>query len=231
MKTAWCLQQVPFEGPGAFRAALERRKYRVNQTIVSTQGLPQGQIDFLLIMGGPMSVNDPDPWIAQELAYVKQVILQGIPVLGICFGAQLLARALGGKIGPGPTFEIGMVPVTLTDEGHADPVFRGLPTTFPVFQWHGEGITLGAQGVPLVGSPDFSVQAFRYQDRVYGFLFHPEIDLSNIKVICQECPQDVQRGGMAPEIIEQQTVEHLPVLHRLADRVIGHLTGLSGPHS
>lgn len=224
MKVAWCLQQVPFEGPGVFRACLEQRGYLVKQSVVPTQGLPHGPVDFLLIMGGPMSVNDPDPWIDQELAYVKNVIAQGIPVLGICFGAQLLAKALGGTIRPGTTFEIGMVPVTVTEAGKADPVFRDLPETFSVFQWHGEGITLGSEGVTLAGSTDFPVQAFRHQDRIYGLLFHPEIEQSNIQVMGQACPQDVVRGGVPVEVIEQQTVEHLPFLHQLAYRVINYMT-------
>lgn len=224
-KIAWCLQQVPFEGPGVFRACLEKRGYLVKQRVVPTQGLPHGRIDFLLIMGGPMSVNDPDPWIAQELAFVNNVITQNIPVLGVCFGAQLLARVLGGTVGPGSTFEIGMVPVTLTDAGKSDPVFLGLPDTFPVFQWHGEGITLGPQGVPLAGSTDFPVQVFRHKDRVYGFLCHPEIEQSSIPVMCRKCPDDVLRGGVPAEVLEQKAAEHLPFLHRLADAVIGHLAG------
>ena len=223
MKTAWCLQQVAFEGPGVFRAALEQRGYLVNQGVVTTQGLPQGQIDFLLIMGGPMSVNDPDPWIAQELAFVKTAIAQGIPVLGICFGAQLLARALDGTVGAGPTFEIGMVPVTLTDEGKADPVFGSLPGTFPVFQWHGEGITLPSETKSLLASADFPVQAFRAQERCYGLLFHPEMEEEGIQALCRECPEDVKKGKVLPEVIQAQATPYLPMLHQFADRLIGHL--------
>ncbi len=227
MKTAWCLQQVPFEGPGVFQACLERRGYTVHQSVVPTQGLPHGQVDLLLIMGGPMSVNDPDPWIAQEMACVQQAMAGGIPTLGICFGSQLLAKALGGTVGPGPKFEIGMVPVHLTPEGKIDPIFGNLPETFSVFQWHGEGITLTSEGVPLVASPEFPVQAFRYEDHVYGLLFHPEIEQHSIPVMCRECPQDVLRGGVSAAVMERESAEHLPFLHELADRVIGHLTGLS----
>ena len=228
MKIAWCLQQVPFEGPGVFRASLERRGYQVKHTIVRDQGLPDGPIDFLLIMGGPMSVNDPDPWITQELAFVTKVLAESIPVIGICFGAQLLAKALGGSVKAGPTFEIGMVPVSLTEAGKQDPVFQTLPQTFPVFEWHGEGITLSARGVPLVASPDFPVQAFQFEEKAYGLLFHPEIQPGNISAMCQECPQDVQRGGTPQETLEQEAIEHLPFLHALADRVVHHLTCPSG---
>ncbi|MDH3504671.1 MAG: type 1 glutamine amidotransferase, partial [Nitrospirota bacterium] len=142
MKVALCLQHVPFEGPGVFRRALETRGYTVRNIVVPVEDLPADPGDFLLIMGGPMSVNDPDAWIAAELQFVQTALARDIPVLGICFGAQLLAKALGGLVAPGPKFEIGMSSVSLTDMGKIDPILSATPQDFLVFQWHGEGITL-----------------------------------------------------------------------------------------
>jgi GMP synthase-like glutamine amidotransferase len=223
MKIATCLQHVPFEGPGIFRQALEVRGYSIRTTLVSFEGLPQDHGDFLLIMGGPMSVNDSDPWIAEELQFVKAALNKGIPVLGICFGSQLLAKALGGSVAPGPCFEIGMVPVTLTDEGKVDPVFRQWPSTFQVFQWHGEGISLPPEIPSLVASADFSVQAFRARERCYGLLFHLEIEETGMQTLCRECPEDVQKAESFPEMIHAQATPHLPMLHQFADQLIGHL--------
>ena len=171
-----------------------------------------------------MSVNDADSWIAEELHFVKAAMNNSIPVLGICFGAQLLAKALGGSVVPGPTFEIGMIPVTLTKAGTTDPVFRQLPSTFQVFQWHGEGIVLPPEIQSLVASRDFPVQAFRVRDRGYGLLFHPEIEEEGIQALCRECPEDVKKGGTPPYTIEAYAIPHLPVLHQWADRLIAHLT-------
>ncbi len=108
MNVATCLQHVPFEGPGTFRQALEAREYAIRTILVPSEGLPQDPGDFLLIMGGPMSVNDSDSWIGDELEYVQGVLDQGVPIVGICFGGQLLAKAVGGVVVPGPRFEIGM---------------------------------------------------------------------------------------------------------------------------
>jgi len=223
MKIATCLQHVSFEGPGAFRQALETRGCAVRTILVPSDGLPQDFGDFLLIMGGPMSVNDPDSWIAEELQFVKAAMNKGIPVLGICLGAQLLAKALGGSVVPGPTFEIGMVPVTLTDEGKNDSVFSQLPSTFQVFQWHGEGITLPRETKSLMASADFPVQAFRAQERCYGLLFHPEMDEEGMQALCRECPDDVKKRKVLPEVIQAQATPYLPMLHQFADRLIGHL--------
>jgi len=225
MKEALCLQHVPFEGPGFFRRALETRGYRVRSLVVPADGLPLDPGNFLLIMGGPMSVNDPDSWIEDELHFVKTAMERGIPVLGICFGAQLLAKGLGASVAPGPKFEIGMVPVSLTETGNTDPVFCSLPRAFPVFQWHGEGMTLPPGSAHLVTSVDFPVQAFRMKERIYGILFHLEMEEAGMRALCRECPQDVQRGGMSSEMIQDQSLPHLPTLHQLADRLIGHLTG------
>ncbi len=224
MKIATCLQHVAFEGPGVFRQGLKVRGYSVRSTLVPSEELPQDSGDFLLIMGGPMSVNDSDPWIAEEMQFVKAALNNGIPVLGICFGSQLLAKALGGSVAPGPCFEIGMVSVTLTDEGKVDPVFSQWPSTFQVFQWHGEGISLPPEIPSLVASTDFCVQAFRARERCYGLLFHLEIEETGMQRLCRECLEDVQKAEIFPETIYAQATPHLPMLHQFADQLIGHLT-------
>jgi len=124
---------------------------------------------------------------------------------------------------PGPRFEIGMVSVTVTDEGKTDPVFSQQPSTFQVFQWHGEGINLPPEIQPLVASPDYPVQAFCAQERCYGLLFHPEMEAEGVQALCRECPEDVIKGGIAPEAIQTQATSHLPTMHQWADRLIGHL--------
>jgi GMP synthase-like glutamine amidotransferase len=223
MKVATCLQHVPFEGPGVFRQALDEEGYALRTILVPSEGLPKELGDFLLIMGGPMSVNDSEPWIGEELQFVKAAMDNKLPILGICFGSQLLAKALGGSVEPGPTFEIGMVPVMLTDEGKTDSVFSQLPSTFQVFQWHGEGITLPPETKSLLASADFPVQAFRAQERCYGLLFHPEMKEEGMQALCRECPEDVKKGKVPPEVIQAQATPYLPMLHQFADRLIGHL--------
>lgn len=227
MKIAHCLQHVPFEGPGAFHAILEQHGFEVHPSVVPEQGVPAALGDFLLIMGGPMSVNDPHPWIAEELVFIQQALSQEIPIVGVCLGSQLLTRALGSLVTASSQFEIGMVPITLSEEGQRDPVFSAMPQTFDVFQWHGEGFQLPEKTVLLASSAKYPVQAFRYGRKVYALLFHLEMEARGIEILCQECPDDVVRGGIARETLVATAREALPQLHSCADRLIGHLASIA----
>ena len=121
---AVCLKHVPFEGPGAFATALTARGVSLERYLVPQDGLPKDAGDLLIVMGGPMSVNDPDPWIAEETAFIRSALHAGKPVIGVCLGSQFMAKSLGATIRPGKALEIGMTPVTLTAEAKQDPVFR-----------------------------------------------------------------------------------------------------------
>src|SRR4051812_47189441 len=131
---AICLQHVPFEGPGAFTASLARRGVTLERCLVPTDGLPKDSGDLLLVMGGPMSVNDPDDWIAEETAFIRSALQAGKRVIGVCLGSQLMAKALGATVRPGKALEIGMTSIRLTPEAQQDPVFKTLPHSFDVFE-------------------------------------------------------------------------------------------------
>lgn len=223
MKQALCLQHVPFEGPGVFRRALTNRQYRIETLLVPQEDLPTTLPDFLLVMGGPMSVNDSDPWIDKERQFVRHAIEAGIPVVGVCLGSQFMAKALGGQVRPGPRLEIGPVPVTRTVEADADVVFGTFPRDFTVFQWHGEGLTLPPGACTLASSEFYPVQAFRYGDRAYGLLFHLELEIEGVAALCRECVTDVQRAQTTTEALLASAEHVLPDCHRLADRLIAHL--------
>ncbi len=223
MKQALCLQHVPFEGPGAFRQALEKRQYQLDTLLVPQRELPATPPDFLLVMGGPMSVNDSDPWIEKEQKFIRHAIEADIPVVGVCLGSQFMAKALGGQVHPGPRLEIGPVPVTRAVEEDADAVFGTFPREFTVFEWHGEGLTLPPGACVLASSESYPVQAFRYGDRAYGLLFHVELELDGVEALCRECVTDVQRAETSSEALLASAKTVLPECHRLADRLIAHL--------
>lgn len=104
--------------------------------------------DLILLMGGPMSVNDEDryPFLKPEIAFVRRMLKLGKPMMGICLGAQLMAKSLGAKVYRGPYKEIGWYFVNQTPAGKNDPLFSTLDPCFLVFQWHGETFDLPAGG-------------------------------------------------------------------------------------
>lgn len=223
---AVCLQHVPFEGPGVFARHLNAREVTVEKFLVPRDGVPKDPGDLLIVMGGPMSVSDPDPWIAEETAFIHAAMQAGQPVLGICLGSQFMAKALGAQVRPGRALEIGMTSIRLTDDGKKDPVFGRFPDTFEVFEWHGEVFDLPAGCVALAGSAAAPVQAFRYGDRAYGLLFHLEMERNGIDALSRECPQDVARAGLQPAALLAQALPHLPRLHARAGALIDHLLAL-----
>jgi GMP synthase-like glutamine amidotransferase len=220
---AVCLKHVPFEGPGAFATALTERGVSLERYLVPEDGLPKDTGDLLIVMGGPMSVNDPDSWIAEETDFIRSVILAGKPVIGVCLGSQFMAKALGAAVRSGKALEIGMTRVRLTTEAKQDPVFSTLPESFEVFEWHGEVFDLPKDCVPLAGSDIAPLQAFRYASRAYGLLFHLEMEENGIESLCRECAPDLTKAGLTAHNVKAAALPPLPQLHQIADRLIGHL--------
>jgi GMP synthase (glutamine-hydrolysing) len=223
MLRAICLQHVPFEGPGAFAASLAKRGVALERCLVPKDGLPNNTGDLLIVMGGPMSVNDPDPWIAEETAFIRSALLAGKPVIGVCLGSQFMAKALGATVRSGKALEIGMTPVLLTNEGTHDSVFGSCPATFAVFEWHGEVFDLPDDCVPLVSSDIAPLQAFRYGSCAYGILFHLEMEQAGIDSLCRECAADLKKADLTAQGVKATALPHLSQLHHVADRLIGHV--------
>src|SRR5262245_48202866 len=177
---ALVLQHVAVEGPGTLAPYLEARGWKLETVALHAGARPpedaQGY-QAIIVMGGPMGVYDEAeyPFLRDEHHFLRRAIAQGVPLLGICLGSQLLAKALGARVYRNPQKEIGWYTVDLTPAGAADPLFAGLTTPVPVFQWHGDAFDLPVGATSLASSPLCTHQAFRYGDRVYGLLFHLEL--------------------------------------------------------
>jgi GMP synthase (glutamine-hydrolysing) len=193
-----------FEGLGKFEESLRSRSVTyhfhdlgdpVNE-LATAQILHSGplKIDGLIVMGGSMSANDPLPGLADELRMIEQALKGRIPILGICLGSQLIAKALGARVYRNRQLEIGWEPVHFTATGQADPLFAGMesPTTF--FHWHGETFDLPEGAEWLAWSDQCRHQAFRYRENVYGLQFHPEV---TPEMIADWCTQPVNCGDVS----------------------------------
>jgi len=165
------LQHVDRESVGLMKEMLNSLDIQL-ETIDATK-YPIPEADVLISMGGPMSVNDPDPWIAQELHAVRSHVEQNKYFLGICLGSQMLAKAIGGEVVPGTRREVGGYQVQLTEAGQGKSIMSGLPRNLKVFHWHGETFTGLPNGTSVLATGNGMIQAFSYKNAL-GLQFHLE---------------------------------------------------------
>jgi GMP synthase-like glutamine amidotransferase len=173
---AHCLQHVPFEGLGCIEPWLVAAQYEIAYTrLFEAADLPEpGAVDLLVVLGGPMSVNDEGefPWLVPEKRFIRRAIEAGTPVLGICLGAQLIANALGARVSRNREKEIGWFPVeAIPAEGAG--LFR-FPSSAEVFHWHGETFDLPPGAVRLARSAGCENQAFQLGRSALALQFHLE---------------------------------------------------------
>jgi GMP synthase (glutamine-hydrolysing) len=179
----------------------------------------------LIVLGGPMNADQIGsyPNLATEVAIIREALGKDMSVLGICLGAQLLAKALGGSVAANPVREVGWHDVELTQAGRDDPVLSTFADRQTVFQWHEDGISLPeAAAVHLASSPASAVQAFRSGEHAYGFQFHLEVDRSLIDrwlTVPGNRPMlDAERGRVDPGEIRRQTASCVDALESLSRR-------------
>ncbi len=143
----------------------------------------------------------------------------GKPVLGICFGAQLLAKLLGAPVRRNPVTEIGTHPVRLTAAGRSDPLFQGFPKTFPAFQWHNDTFDIPPWGLQLAESRDCPNQGFRMGSAV-GLQFHLEVTAPEALRWANAYPDELRAAGISEARITRECLEQQPLMAELADRLL-----------
>lgn len=162
----------------------------------SGQPLPQTvDADALVVFGGEQAATDDHshPYLPDLARLMADYTALDRPVLGICLGSQLLARAYGGENHLGTAPEFGWVDVSLTEAGRTDPVLSQVPGTFPIFQWHSDTFTLPPDAVHLAQSPVARHQAFRIGRATYGTQFHFEASRSVVRDWSQTFPEVIER--------------------------------------
>ncbi len=176
---ALILKNIFNEGPGTilnyFRSA--GIAYTVLD-LASESPPPPDRFDILIVMGGPMSVHDADrfPYLSVEEKIIQEAIDKDKKILGICLGAQMIAKAIGSRVYTGHKKEIGWSDITLTQDGLTDKAIGPLGKSFKVFQWHGDTFDIPKGAVRLAESALYPNQAFRFKDNIYALQFHLEVD-------------------------------------------------------
>ncbi len=221
------LQHVPFEEAGSILDWLRRTGYAVEVTrLYEPHRLPSpDQVDLLIVMGGPMSVNDEAtlPWLTDELRFVRQMLQAGKPVVGICLGAQLMAKALGARVYPGPQREIGWFDIQGASVG-ADAL--ALPSKARVFHWHGETFDLPAGATRLATSAACANQAFAWGERAVGLQFHLESTPDTVRSIVTHCADELVGGEyvQSADAILAEPAASYAAINALMARVLDFVT-------
>lgn len=220
--TVLLTMHVESEGPGTLGSFLESSAAELRTVKLHRgQTLPEDMegLDAIISMGGPMNVYEDDkyPFLKQETEFLRKALHADVPVLGICLGAQLAARACGARVTESPGKEVGWGTVALTDAGERDPLFQGVPSALEVLQWHENMFDVPEDGTLLVTGAECPHQAFRCGNAI-GLQFHVEVTreiLSEWFADFQELPAILTRfdqletelGGQAYRIYDNWLAE------------------------
>lgn len=183
-------------------------------------------VDGVITCGGSQSANDESlPWLEAELDYLRRAHALALPVVGICLGCQLLAKALGGTVGTlEGSAEAGWHEVALTDAGREDPLHTGLPWKSMLVHWHREAVTKPPPGARVLAkSARTPLQAWAAGLRTYGLQYHPEVTPASIERFADEDPEALRETGMTREQLRNETARRYPAFERLTRRLFESL--------
>jgi len=194
MSAVLIFRHIQHEGPGYLGDFLHQKQIPYQMICVDegepVPATPDGAA-ALVFMGGPMSVNDPLPWISDELGLIQQAIQQGIPVLGHCLGGQLMAKALGARVYANPVSEIGWHTTQRIDNAESRDWLAAVPDQAELFHWHGETFDIPPGAMPLLQSRFCQNQAFVYGNSL-AFQCHIEMTAALVQKWVDESRGELQ---------------------------------------
>jgi len=235
--TLLVLQHASCEPPGVYEDEARARGVELHRVVLDEpHELPDWRgFCGIVVMGGAMGAYEEQahPWLIAEKRLIAEAVAAGRPYWGVCLGAQLLAAALGARVGPGPEPELGVLSVRLTAAARSDPVFAGAPEQFVTLQWHGDTYELPDGAVRLAESDLYEQQAF-VAGRAYGVQFHLEVDsaLTREWVEIPDYAEELERlggPGMPGALLEQVTAieaRSVPLARGLFGRWLTEVVGV-----
>jgi GMP synthase (glutamine-hydrolysing) len=233
MGHALIIRHVPREGVAGFRLPIEEAGYRLDRIDVADPAFSAVDLnapDLLIMMGGPMGVYEQDrhPWIRCQLRRLERRLAAGLPTLGVCFGAQMIAAAMGARVFPGPHKEVGFHPISV-EESIADNPLAPIGGV-PVLHWHGDSFDLPAGAERLGSSALYENQAFRVGPNVLALQFHAEMgEDPRFHTWMEQWPEAAVEAGSTPEALIAAHATHGRAAVAAGRRVIKRwLAGLAG---
>ena len=229
-------QHIPVEHPGIFRDFLAADGHDWQAVELDAgEAIPDlNDFDMIWVMGGPMDTwqEDTYPWLIDEKRAIREAVLEReMPFLGFCLGAQLLADALGGDVAAMATPEVGVMDVTLTEEGREDPLFEGLTANVRCLQWHSYEVRRAPAGARILcHSPLCGNQAFAVGSTAYGIQYHVELTPQTVpewgEVPAYREALEQSLGPGALEALDRDVAANLPAFNAGAERLYRNFLSL-----
>ncbi len=226
-KAVLIIKHVEQEGPGTVGKFLEEAGWQlVTVELARGEPLPDRVDGFaaVVVLGGPMNVYEEEayPFLKKEDLFIKEVLKEEIPFLGICLGAQLLAKACGARVMKAAQKEVGWYTVDLTKQARQDRFFKRVESPLTVFQWHEDTFEIPDGGVLLATSALVRNQAFRVGSCAYGLQFHVEVSLNMVREWMKsekslDAENILRQGGIVRETLERQAAALFNNFRRLAE--------------
>ena len=204
------VQNTRIEGSGHLGELLQKDGFSINLVHAKHEKLPEDRYSLVVILGAPESANDELGYLQSEQRLIKEKVDNGIPVLGICLGSQLIAKAFGANVYCGPKKEIGFYDDLQTSSN--SKLFSGFRNPFTAFHWHGDTFDLPQGAVRLVHSKEYQNQAFQIHTAV-GLQFHLEVDERMVNLWLDKTRERLQQiPHIDPEKIRSEVDEKISIV-------------------
>lgn len=198
------IQNTRIEGIGTLGDLLKADGFSTKTVLAKNEKIPNTKHNAIIILGAPESANDDLSYLKQEMNLIRDSVKKEIPVLGICLGSQLIAKAFGARVYKGPRKEIGFYEDVEFDNTAQSNLFNGINSPSLVFHWHGDTFDLPENAIRLAHSKDYQNQAIKIGSAV-GIQFHLEVDESTIKLWLEKSSKELCNiPYIYPDMIEKQ---------------------------
>ena len=213
MSDVLVIQNTRIEGSGVLGELLKSDGFKIKSVFAKKEQISSNDSSLLIVLGGPQSVNDSLTFLRDEEQLIRDFVSKEKPVLGICLGSQLIAKAFGANVNPGKKKEIGFYDDLVISDTNSK-LFSGFKNPFTVFHWHGDTFELPKHSVRLVHSKNYQNQAFQLQTAV-GLQFHLEVDANMVNLWLNKTEEKLENiPYITPEKIRQDIIANISIVRK-----------------
>ncbi len=213
MSDVLVIQNTRIEGSGVLGELLKSDGFKIKSVFAKKEQISSNDSSLLIVLGGPQSVNDSLTFLRDEEQLIRDFVSKEKPVLGICLGSQLIAKAFGANVHPSEKKEIGFYDDLIINDTNSK-LFSGFKNPFTVFHWHGDTFELPKHSVRLVHSKNYQNQAFQLQTAV-GLQFHLEVDANMVNLWLNKTEEKLENiSYIKPEKIRQDITANISIVRK-----------------